>query len=278
MVLSSVVKMFWEILWVVLLLYGLTITLYYFLQERIIFIAVHSSNKVNYTLASEFEEVFLDTPYNGRIHGLLIKAQNSKGVILYFHGNTGSIKRWAVNAEELTSYDYDVFIVDYRGYGKSRGSRSEVAMHADAEEAFRYILDRYTEKDIVIYGRSLGSGFAVPLAKKFPKARLVLETPFYSLLEIAEQQAPYVPIGFLLRFPLRSDEIIGQLKNPLIIFHGTKDRVVPYHSGLKLFENARSAHKQMVTIPGGRHNTLSKHALFREKMREFLETDFDNYS
>lgn len=274
MVLSTVVKMFWEILWVVLLLYGLTITLYFILQERFIFISVHSSNNVNYTLASDFEEIFLDTPFKGRIHGLLIRGQNSKRVILYFHGNTGSIKRWAVNAEELTSYGFDVFIIDYRGYGKSRGRRSEVAMHGDAEAAFRYLLHSYAEQDIVIYGRSLGSGFAVPLAKKHSQSPLVLETPFFSLLEIAEQQAPYVPIGFLLRFPLRSDEIIGQLKNPLIIFHGTKDRVVPYQSGLKLFEKARSPHKQMVTIPGGKHHNLSKHALFREKMREFLETDY----
>jgi len=268
--------MFWEILWIVLVLYGLTMVIYYFLQERFIFIAVHSSDKVNYTLASEFEEVFLDTPYKGRIHGLLIKSKLSKGVILYFHGNTGSIKRWAVTAEELTSYGFDVFIVDYRGYGKSRGNRSEVAMHKDAEEAYKFLLRDYAEKDIVIYGRSLGSGFAVPLAAKYPKSKLVLETPFYSLLEIAEQQAPYVPIGFLLRFPLRSDEVIHKLENPVIVFHGTRDRVVPYQSGLKLYEECNSKHKQMVTIPRGRHNDLAKYALFREKMREFLENDFEN--
>ena len=263
--------MFWEILWVVLVLYGLTIALYFLLQEKFIFIAVHSSDKVNYTLASEFEEVFLDTPYNGRIHGLHIKSKESKGVILYFHGNTGSIRRWAVTGEELTSYGYDVFIVDYRGYGKSRGRRSEAAMHLDAEAAYDYLLESYSEENIVIYGRSLGSGFAVHLAAMHPLSKLVLETPFYSLLEIAEQQAPYVPIGFLLRFPLRSDEVIGGIQNPLIVFHGTRDRVVPYHSGLKLYERAGSPKKQMVTIPRGRHNDLAKYALFREKMREFLD-------
>lgn len=263
--------MFWEILWVVLLLYGLTIALYYFFQERFIFIAVHSSDKVNYTLASEFEEVFIDTPYNGRIHGLHIKAAESKGVILYFHGNTGSIKRWAVTGEELTSYDFDVFLMDYRGYGKSRGKKSEVAMHLDAEAAYDYLKQKYSEENIVIYGRSLGSGFAVPLAAKHPRSKLVLETPFYSLLEIAEHQAPYIPIGFLLRFPLRSDEVIADLKNPIIFFHGTRDRVVPYQSGLKLYEKATSPNKHMVTIPKGRHNDLAKYALFREKMHEFLD-------
>lgn len=264
--------MFWEILWVVLVLYGLTIALYFVLQERFIFIAVHSSDKVNYTLASDFEEVFLDTPYKGRIHGLLIRSKESKGVILYFHGNTGSIRRWAVTGEELTSFGFDVFIVDYRGYGKSRGRRSESAMHLDAQAAFEFLQRKYRDDQIVIYGRSLGSGFAVPLAAKFPQSKLVLETPFYSLLEIAEQQAPYVPIGFLLRFPLRSDEVIGEITNPLIVFHGTRDRVVPYQSGLKLYEKAGTSNKQMVTIPRGRHNDLSKHALFREKMHEFLDS------
>lgn len=262
--------MFWEILWVVLVLYGLTIAIYFFLQERFIFIAVHNSDRLNYTLASEYEEVFIDTPYKGRIHGLLIKPERSKGVILYFHGNTGSIRRWAVTAEELTSYGYDVLIVDYRGYGKSRGKRSEVAMHHDAEAAYQFLLEKYPTSDIVIYGRSLGSGFAVPLAAKHPESKLVLETPFYSLLEVAEQQAPYIPIGFLLRFPLRSDEVIPQVDNKMVVFHGTRDRVIPYPSALKLFEKAGSTNKLMVTIPRGRHNDLAKYALFREKMHEFL--------
>jgi alpha-beta hydrolase superfamily lysophospholipase len=265
-------QMLWEILWIVLLLYGVTIVLYFLLQERFIFIAVHSSDKATYSLASEFEEVFLETPYNGKIHGLLIKSsEDSKGVVLYFHGNTGSLKRWGVVSEEICSYGFDVFIIDYRGYGKSRGRRSEKAMHNDCEMAFQYLLKQYTKDRIVIYGRSLGSGFAVKLAHKHPDCKLILETPFYSLLEIAEQQAPYIPIGFLLRFPLRSDEIIENIKNPLILFHGTKDRVVPFRSGLKLYEKAGSENKKMITIPGGRHNDLSKFALFREKMRAFLE-------
>lgn len=265
-------QMFWEILWVVLLLYGVAIVVYFLLQERFIFIAVHSSDKTSYALASEYTEVYLDTSYNGRIHGLLIKTtEKSSGVILYFHGNTGSIKRWGVVAEELCSFGYDVFIMDYRGYGKSRGRRSERAMHNDCELVFQYLLKYYPEEKIVIYGRSLGSGFATKLALKHPDCKVILETPFYSLLEIAEQQAPYMPIGFLLRFPLRSDEIIEQLKNPLIIFHGTRDRIVPYKSGLKLYEKAATSNKRMVTIPGGRHNDLAKFALFREKMRSFLD-------
>ncbi len=270
----NAVQLFWEILWVVLVLYGLAIALYFVLQERFIFIAVHSSDKVNYTLASEYDEVFLNTPFKGRIHGLHIKSKEKRGVILYFHGNTGSIRRWAVTGEELTSYGFDVLIIDYRGYGKSRGRRSEMAMHLDAEAAYQYLEQFYEKKDIVIYGRSLGSGVAVPLAAKHPESKLVLETPFYSLLEIAEQQAPYVPIGFLLRYPFRSDEIIGGIRNPLIIFHGTRDRVVPYQSGLKLFEKAGSDDKQMVTIPRGRHNDLAKYALFREKMHGFLNRKF----
>jgi uncharacterized protein len=265
-------QMFWEILWIVLLLYGVAIVVYFLLQERFIFIAVHSSNKTSYDLASEHTEVFLDTPFNGRIHGLHIKtSEKSKGVILYFHGNTGSIKRWGVVAEELCSFGFDVFIMDYRGYGKSRGRRSERAMHNDCEMVFQHLLKSYSEEKIVIYGRSLGSGFATKLALGHPICKLVLETPFYSLLEVAEQQAPYIPIGFLLRFPLRSDEIIEYLKNPLIIFHGTRDRTVPYKSGLKLYEKATTPNKRMVTIPGGRHNDLAKFALFREKMRAFLD-------
>lgn len=262
--------LFWEIAGIVLLLYIAAVAGYYFLQERFIFIALHSSDKVNYRLASEYKEVFLDTPYKGRIHGLHIHSKEKRGVILYFHGNTGSIRRWAVIAEELTSYGFDVLVIDYRGYGKSRGKRSETALHLDAAAAYEYLRPFYPDEKIVIYGRSLGSGLAVPLAAKFPESKLVLETPFFSLLEIAEQKAPYVPIKLLLRFPFRSDEVIGSISNPLIIFHGTKDSVVPYHSGLKLFEKASAFNKTMVTIPGGRHNNLTRYALFREKMHEFL--------
>ncbi len=266
--------MFWEILWVVLVLYGLVITVYFLFQEQFIFIPVHSANQGGYKLALDYEEINLETPNNGSIHGLHIKIPDSKGVILYLHGNTGNLGRWAVSAGELTSYGFDVLAIDYRGYGKSKGRRSEKAMHLDVEEAYQYLLKQYPEEDIVIYGRSLGSGFAVRLAARHPQSKLVLETPFFSLLEVAEQQAPYIPIGFLLRFTLRSDEIIHKLKNPLIVFHGTRDRVVPYKSGLKLYEKATSPNKLMVTIPRGRHNDLGKYALFREKMREFLEAKF----
>ena len=253
-------------------LYVVICVTFYLIQESLIFISKRYNDKLRYKLAAPYEEVFIDTPQGGLINGILIKRQESKGVIFYLHGNTGGLNRWCYMAEELTHFGYDVFAIDYRGYGKSKGSRSEEKMHADVEVCWEYIRLRYDNIEKVVWGRSLGSGFAAPLASKFNPDKLVLETPFDSLLDVAQRQFPFLPNTFLLRYPFRSDLHARDIECKTLIIHGTKDIIVPYRSALKFFNRIKNSGKaEMVTVVGAKHNNLNAFPLFRDKLNEFFK-------
>lgn len=256
----------------VLFAYLLLCLVYFVLQERIIFRPLGKLYKSdNIRLASNFDEYFFEAREGGKIHSLLIHVENPKGVILYWHGNTGNLRRWATVAEEFTSFGYDVCVPDYRGFGKSKGKRTEALLHADSLQIYDWLKLRYPEKDIIIYGRSLGSGIATPLAAKRNPRQLILETPFYSLVEVALHQMPILPARLLLRFPFRSDQYITKVKCPVAIFHGTRDKTVPYKQGLALYEKIKDRKDSlMVTIPRGKHHDLNGYPLFREKLKEIL--------
>lgn len=243
------------------------------LQERFIFVPTFRHEPRTQDVVTPNDEVFLETPGNGLIHGLFLYAENPRGVILYLHGNTGGMRRWKFIAEELCSYGFTVFIPDYRGYGLSKGKRTENLMHSDTDACLSEARKRFPGLPVIVYGRSLGSGFAVKLAAEKPVNGLVLETPFLSLLDVANSYFPFLPNSRLIRFPLRSDLRMPSLKVPTLILHGTADIIVPYRSALALFHAADSNQLvKMTTIPGGRHNNLNIYPLFREKLAEFLSS------
>ena len=262
--------------WIIVLIclvgiYALIMLLYFLLQERFLFVASPLQLKHTFELASEFEEIFLESSDGGKIHALHIKARESRGLILYFHGNTGNMQRWARVAEELTTYSHDVLVVDYRGFGKSHGRRTQQTLYEDAQKIYEQALHYQSESELVVYGRSLGSGLAIKVAADNHPSKLVLETPYLNMIDVAFYHFPFLPIRYLLRFPFRSDRYIGNVSCPIAIFHGTRDRMVPYKSGLKLYELiAEGVDHNMITIPRGRHGNLSDFPLFREKMGEYL--------
>jgi fermentation-respiration switch protein FrsA (DUF1100 family) len=262
----------WSIILLCLIgIYLLILLLYYLLQERFLFVATSLKLKHTFELASEFEEIFLDGEEGGKIHALHIKCKDPQGLILYFHGNTGNMQRWARVAEELTTYDHDVIVVDYRGFGKSQGRRTQELLYADAQRIYDHALTLTSELALVVYGRSLGTGLAVKVAADNDPAKLVLETPYANMIDVAFYHFPFLPVRWLLRFPFRSDRFIGKVECPIAIFHGTRDRIVPYKSGLKLYELIdEEVDHNMITIPRGKHSNLSNFPLFRDKMSEFL--------
>lgn len=254
------------------LLYGLIVLLYYLLQERLLFVGSPLARLFKFELATPYDEVFLDSSEGGTLHALHLKIPDAKGLIIYFHGNTGHLGRWGVVGEELTTYGFEVLMVDYRGFGKSSGKRTEETLHHDAQLIYDYALTLTDESKVVVYGRSLGSGLAVKVAAENTPARLVLETPYYNLTGVVFYHFPFLPVRWILRYRFRSDWYIDKVTSPVAIFHGTRDKVVPYKSGLRLYEKLTdSSDNIMVTIARGKHSDLNKYPLFREKMKEFLE-------
>ncbi|WP_339140710.1 alpha/beta hydrolase [Croceitalea sp. MTPC5] len=227
----------------------------YFLQEKLIFLPTSLSQEHTYQFTEPFEEFFLTADDGARLNGLHFKRENPKGTILYFHGNAGDLSRWGEIATFFVQKDYSVIIMDYRTYGKSMGKLSEEALFKDAQLFYDYTLKNYSEDQIIVYGRSLGCAIATYTASKNSPKKLVLETPFYNLLEVAKKRFPILPVKWLLTYKFESNKYITDITCPITIFHGTEDAVVPYESGKKLYDLAFGK-KTFVTIPGGGHNDL----------------------
>ena len=243
----------------------------YFLQEKILFMPTTLAQEYQYEFRYPFEELFFETAENVSINAIHFKAEQSKGVILYFHGNAGDLSRWGIVGEHFVSLNYDVLIMDYRTYGKSKGKLSEKGFYDDAEFCYNYLLKSYSEDEIVIYGRSLGTGVATYLASKHEPKQLILETPYYSILDVAKYRFPIFPVSTLLKYKFPSNEFISTVKCPITMFHGTDDSVIPYRSAEKLKTVSPQDQTSFITIEGGGHNNLISFEKYKEGIISILK-------
>lgn len=242
----------------------------YLFQERLIFQVEKLPKDFKYTFKLPFEEHFLKMKDGAEINVLHFKNAESKGLILYFHGNAGSLERWGEVIKPLVEKKYELLIMDYRGYGKSTGVLGPRKMLSDAEEVYEFAKQFSEEKDIILYGRSLGSAFASYLAgKKNPKL-LVLETPFYSLRDVVKYVAPMYPSKVLLKYRFNNRIALKKATCPIYIFHGTDDLVVPYVSAEKLYQSLNPEQAQFTVIESGGHNNLGDYELFASTLDDLL--------
>ena len=255
----------------VFLAYFLLIIGLYLFQERIIFQGSSLPDDLQFKISKPFEEVYLNTSDSSRIHGVLIRSDSSVGCILYFHGNRGNIVRWGNLAEYFTQYNYDVFVMDYRGYGKSKGDRTEELLHLDAKLAYDYLLKRYNSKNIILYGRSLGTGLATRLASGVRPKSLILETPYHNFRDMMNERFMIFPIKKLIKYSFSSNEYISDVECPIYIFHGTNDHVIPIEYGLRLAESANTKLTRFFTIKGGQHNNLNEFTDYNDAMVQILK-------
>ncbi len=212
-----------------------------------------------------FEEVFIRTDKDATIHGLHFHTQNPKGVVLYFHGrgwNLGSKKRGA-HPDDFIARGYSVFVVDYRGFGKSVGPLSEKALFKDADASYDYLRQYHDEDQITVYGMSFGTGLATHVAASHNPKQLILECPYYSMLDMAVYTTSYIPsfiTSLLLKYHLRTDNLIEKVSCPINIFHGTKDKLIPHHSATRLLKHVKDKTKaRLISIEGGDHDHLPSH-------------------
>jgi hypothetical protein len=246
----------------------------YFIQEYFIFKPEKLAQDFEYKYDVPFEELFFDVEEGVRINGLHFKLKNPTGLVIYFHGNTRSIKGWSKYSRDFTRNNYDVIMIDYRGYGKSTGKRSEKALFKDSQYVYNSIRNLFPEDKIVIYGRSLGSGFATKLASKNNPKMLILDAPYYSMSQLTSRFLFFLPLSIILRFHIRTDIWIKYVQCPIYIIHGTKDRLIPFRSSVKLQREA-PLRTRLVPIHGGRHNNLPEFAEYHNHLDEVLQEKYD---
>ena len=250
--------------------YLLLILIVYLVQERFIFKPEKLKQDFIYKYDAPFKELFFDVEPGVRINGLHFTVKDPHGLVLYFHGNTRSIKGWARYATDFFRYNYDVVLVDYRGFGKSTGKRTEKDMLNDMQFVYDKLAAQYTQQHIIVYGRSLGSGFATKIASDNKPRYLILDAPYFSFRKVIERFLPILPVRLVLRYQLRTDKWIGQVSCHTYILHGTKDWLIPITNSEKL--QALNPKKiTLIRIRGGGHNNLPTFPEYHNFIRDILQ-------
>ena len=262
-----------SILLTVLIIYiAISVALYY-LQDYMLFKPEKLSIDFQFSYKDQnIEEYNLETRDGAIINGLrFIPKKESKGVVLYLKGNSKSIKGWGKFAIDFTRLGYNVVMVDYRGFGKSTGRRSQKAIKRDMQVVYNKIKEQTTEDRIILYGRSLGSGFAAKLASTNQPRMLILDAPYYSLTKVTARYAPFMPLSLLIKYPLPTYKWLKYVQCPIHIIHGTHDKLIPYKSSIKLSQiNAKLT--RLHTVIGGGHKNLNTYESYHNMLEDIVNS------
>jgi fermentation-respiration switch protein FrsA (DUF1100 family) len=243
------------------------------LQRKMIFFPTSALTYTPADVGLHYEDVHIQTSDGVALHGWLVPCAGAKATLLFFHGNAGNIGDRVENVKRLHDLGLQVFILDYRGYGRSEGRPSERGLYEDAQAAYAHLASRddVDPERIAIFGRSLGGAVAVDLSSRVPCWRLILESTFSSAPDMAARMIPFLPMGRLITERFESKSKIDKVSAPLLQFHGTQDEIVPYALGERLFQAAREP-KEFVPIRGATHNDtyLVGGRPYFEKIKQFL--------
>ncbi len=238
-------------------------------QEKILFYPDKLPANFNFSFDQPFQELYFQQKDGIRLHGLLFPVTLSKGLVFYLHGNGGSNRYWGSLANVYTRNGYDFFVLDYRGYGKSEGKISgEEELYGDVHLVYDSLKKRYSEKDLIIIGYSLGTGPATELASSNQPKLLILKAPYFSMLDMAHQYASAIPES-AVKYKFRTDLLLPAVKCPVIIFHGNKDEVI----GIEAAERLKKLFKKgdrLIVLPNQKHNGINENPLFQHEIERLL--------
>jgi len=246
----------WIVVWVAAGYLGIA-ALMYFAQRSLMYFPERVRTAPAAAGFPQGQEVTLDTADGERVIAWHVPPRGDKPVVLYFHGNGGSLRLRADRFTRLTADGTGLLALSYRGYGGSTGQPTEAGLIADARAAYAFAAERYPGR-IVAWGESLGSGVAIALAAEKPVTRLILDAPFTSAVDVAADIYWLLPVRFLMKDQFRSDERIKQVTAPVLILHGEADDIVPIRYGERLLAMI-PGEKRLVRFPDGYHVDLDRH-------------------
>ena len=262
-------KIFLTLLKVVVGLYIMICGLLYFFQENLIFFPQKLAKSYQFSFTQSFEELNFKASDGKILNGLLFTVDNSKGLIFYLHGNAGSLSSWGDVASIYTNLGYDVFILDYRSFGKSEGViNGQEQLFEDNQIIYNEFKKEYNEQDIIILGYSIGTGLASKLASENEPKQLILQAPYYSLTDMVHQRFSFIPT-FILKYKFATNEYLKNCNMPITIFHGDRDNVIPYESSVKLKKEFRDK-VHLITLKGQGHNGMTENNDYRNELKRIL--------
>jgi alpha-beta hydrolase superfamily lysophospholipase len=237
--------------------------------QKQIFPGATLSLDYNFDFPYPFQEHFIAAKDGKRLNALLFEADSAKGVILYLHGNNGALDKWGKIAETYMRMHYDLFILDYRGYGKSEGKiESEEQLYSDVQQVYDTLKTQYPEDHIVVIGYSMGTGPAAMLAAQNHPQKLILDAPYYSLADAVHHLTPKIDTA-VLPFKFNTYQFLQKTTAPVVIFHGDADKVFYYGSSEKLKAYFKPG-DQLITLEGWSHFDFEANKYYVEKLENCL--------
>jgi fermentation-respiration switch protein FrsA (DUF1100 family) len=221
----------------------------------------------------EAQEVTLDTPDGEKVIVWHAAPRDEKPVVLYFQGNGGALRMRAGRFHALAGDGFGVVALSYRGYAGSSGHPSEAGLLLDAATAYDFAVARYGAARIAVWGESLGTGVAAALAADKPVGRVILESPFTAAVDLAASIYYFLPVRLLMKDPFRSDERVPRIKAPVLVMHGDRDPVVPFHHGERIYALI-NAPKRFVRLAGAQHNDHDRFGAVKI-VEQFLDEKFE---
>jgi fermentation-respiration switch protein FrsA (DUF1100 family) len=242
---------------------------FYFGQDLFFFRPERLPKWFKYKYPFPFNEVNFDMEDGGVVNALHFRVPNSLGVVFYIKGNSRSIKGWGKFAKDFVGKGFDFFILDYRGFGKSKGRRTENILYSDLQQVYKWLAAEYEEERITLYGRSLGSGLAARVASWNSPRMLILDCPYFSFLHHIRRYAFWLPAAWLLRYHIRTDRFIKKVQCPVFILHGRKDRLIPYRQS-EMLRALAPRNVVLHPIEGAGHNNLPEFPEYHDLLYDIL--------
>jgi alpha-beta hydrolase superfamily lysophospholipase len=269
-------KRAWKWLKIVLLVYVVIGVALYFLQEKFLFHPEKLEADHTFSFDIPFKEVNLtvDAEKNISIVQFTVPDSVCKGVVLYFHGNRENIERYAPHAGNFTKNNYEVWMIDYPGFGKTTGKRTEQTLYEDAMQLYKMARGRFSGDSIIIYGKSIGTGIASQLASVRSCKTLILETPYYSMDALMQHYAFIYPVSWMTNYHFPVYKYFEVIQAPITIFHGTRDEVIPFDESerlIKAYDEVHGPKRELIAIEKGKHNDLNSFPLYHQKLDSLLK-------
>ena len=220
----------------------LVINLFIYSYQRNLLYNPSENNYLNDKINFNYKEIFIETDKNIKLKSWFINKDLKKfKTVVFFHGNAGNLLNRVHKINELNKLDINILLTSWRGFSGNKGKPSEKNLYYDAQQIIDWLKAQGLDnKDIVLYGESLGTGVATELASKNNFGGIILESPFTSMVDTAKIYYPYLPVNFLLKDRYDSKSKINDIKTPILIMHGKMDNIVPQQMGLELFEKANN--------------------------------------
>jgi len=242
---------------------------FYFTQHFYFFRPEILPSSFKYTYAFPFDEIEMEMEDGGKINGVHFKVPSALGVVFYLKGNSRSIKGWGKFAKDFLGNGYDLLMIDYRGFGKSRGKRTQAKLFNDAQFMYKWLAKQYGEEQIILYGRSLGSGIAARIASWNNARLLILDSPYFSFYHNIRRFLFFIPLKWFLRYDIRTDQYLKTTECPVYIIHGTRDILFPIKQSRKL-KQLYPDKISLIEIENGHHNDLQNFPEFFEAIYDIL--------